>query len=418
MSTSAYRVYGYRWVVLGAFMLANLAVQMLWIAYAPVTELASRYYGVSELQIGLLSMTFMIVFIPLSIPTAWVLDTFGFRIPVSLAAVLMAAAAILRGVAGNQFSLVLTGTVGIAIAQPFLMNAWTKVPAHWFPLNERTTAVGLIVLSNLAGTAVGLGLTPALASRFDLPKVQLIYGAIAGFSALAFVLFAREHPATPPCPPEMQERALMFDGLKHALTIRPFWIYLLVWFIGMGVFNGVTTWIDGIVSPRGFSGSRAGQAGALMLVGGILGALIIPSLSDRHHKRQRYLFLSALLTIPGLLGLAFAGSYSLLALSAFILGFFLVSSGPIGMQYAAEVTWPTPEGTSAGLIQLCGQASVVFVYAMSATRSSNGSFTRPLIIATALMAVGTLAITRLKDSYAIHSSRQVAAVEGSQTLAE
>ncbi len=40
------------------------------------------------------------------------------------------------------------------------------------------------------------------------------------------------------------------------------------------------------------------------------------------------------------------------------------------MQYAAEITQPTPEGTSNGLIQLFGQASVIFVYIMEAPEKS------------------------------------------------
>ena len=39
------------------------------------------------------------------------------------------------------------------------------------------------------------------------------------------------------------------------------------------------------------------------------------------------------------------------------------------MQYAAEIANPTPEGTSTGLIQLCGQVSVVPVYIMAALRT-------------------------------------------------
>jgi len=45
-------------------------MQMLWISYAPITGAATNYYGVSDLQIGLLSMVFMIAFIPLSLPVA------------------------------------------------------------------------------------------------------------------------------------------------------------------------------------------------------------------------------------------------------------------------------------------------------------------------------------------------------------
>ena len=64
------------------------------------------------------------------------------------------------------------------------------------------------------------------------------------------------------------------------------------------------------------------------------------------------------------LALTFATSSALLFGSAALMGFFLVSALPIGMQYAAEITYPTPEGTSNGLIQLFGQAAVVFVFIM------------------------------------------------------
>jgi len=63
-----HKLYGYRWVVLAVFMFINLTIQMLWIAYAPITGPAAEFYGVTDLQIGLLAMTFMIAFIPLSIP--------------------------------------------------------------------------------------------------------------------------------------------------------------------------------------------------------------------------------------------------------------------------------------------------------------------------------------------------------------
>ena len=85
--------------------------------------------------------------------------------------------------------------------------------------------------------------------------------------------------------------------------------------------------------------------------------------------------------MPGILGVAFVSSTVLLYAFAALLGFFLVAVLPLGMQYAAEITTPTPEGTSNGLIQLCGQVSVVSVYIMAALRTSNGSFTVSLLLA-------------------------------------
>src|SRR5512139_2927398 len=194
MTEKTFRLYGYRWVVLGVFMFINLTIQMLWIAYAPITGPAAQFYGVSDLQIGLLAMTFMIAFIPLSIPASWAIDTYGFRKAVSLGAILMGVFGVARGLAGANYTLVLISTIGIAVAQPFLLNAWTKVPAQWFSIEERATAVGLVTLANLVGTALGMVLTPILIELMPIPTVQLIYGGLAAVSALLFIAFARETP--------------------------------------------------------------------------------------------------------------------------------------------------------------------------------------------------------------------------------
>ncbi len=397
-TTQSFQLYPYRWVVLAVFMFINLTIQMLWITYAPITGTAAQFYGVTDLQIGFLAMSFMIAFIPLSIPVSWVIDSYGFRLAVSIGAVMMGLFGLLRGLAGDSYGWVLAATIGIAAAQPFLLNAWTKVPANWFAIEERATAVGLITLANLVGTALGMVLTPVLVEGgMAIPTVQLIYGGLAAFSAVLFVALARETPPTPPCPPGQEVRALMLDGLKHAFTVKRFWFYLLVYFIGLGTFNGITTWVENIIRPRGFTPTDAGTLGAVMLVGGVLGAVIIPPFSDRQHKRQRYIMLGVVLAIPGLIGLTFATSFWLLLVSAFVLGFFLISTAPIGMQYASEVVQPTPEGTSNGLIQLVGQASVVFVYIMAALKTADGSFTPALLLALGLLVVSVLVVTQMKD---------------------
>ena len=108
-------------------------MQLLWISYAPINGEAARFYNVSDLRIGFLAMSFMIVYIPLSIPESWMIDKWGYRKAVGLGAILMAVFSLLRGLAGANYTLALLSTIGIAIGQPFLMNSWTTVPARWFP---------------------------------------------------------------------------------------------------------------------------------------------------------------------------------------------------------------------------------------------------------------------------------------------
>jgi MFS family permease len=393
-----YRVYGYRWVVLAVFMLVNVAIQMLWISYSPITSQAGKYYGVSTWWIGFLLMTFMIAFVPLSMPAAWVIDARGFRLAVGFGVVLMAVFGVARGLAGANYTLVLLCTIGLAVAQPFLLDAWTKVPANWFAQGERATAVGLVTLASMLGIALGFVLTPILADAMSIASVQLVYGLFAAATAVAFLALARERPATPPCPAGMDERALMLDGLKHALTVKPFLVMLGVAFIVMSAFNGVTTWAEQIIKPRGFGSTEAGIMGGLMLVAGVIGAVVLSALSDRQGKRVRFMVIALAATVPGMLGVAFVSSTLLLYAFAAVLGFFLVAVLPLGMQYSAEITNPTPEGTSNGLIQLCGQVSVVYVAVMAALRTSNGSFTVSLLLSAVLLVGCALVVSRLKDA--------------------
>lgn len=137
-----------------------------------------------------------------------------------------------------------------------------------------------------------------------------------------------------------------------------------------------------------------------MIVGGIIGAVVIPLISDHYRKRTPYLLLAVIGATLGLVGITFANSYWLLLFSAFVFGFFLLSAGPVGFQYGAEVTHPTPEGTSNGLLLLMGQISgIVFILGLDSFKSpETGSMTLPLVALIGLMVISLLFCTRLGEA--------------------
>ena len=394
-----YRLYPYRWVVLAVFMFVNLMVQLLWATYNPINIEAAKYYDVSEGQIGFLAISFMIVFVIISLPVSWAIDHFGFRKAVGFGALLMGIFALLRGFAGHNYPLVLICTIGIGIGQPFLMNSWTTMPARWFQKDFRATAVGLVTLSGLIGIALGMKLTPMFTEtmHMDIASVQTVFGAIALLSAVLFIIFAKDNPPTPPSEDSQETRALVLDGLKNALSNGRFWLLVFIQFLGMAIFNGITTWIEPIFASRGISATQAGDLGAMILVGGILGAIVIPALSDKLKKRKLPLFIGVAASVPFLIALIFLQSYSELMVCSFLMGFFLVSASPIAMQFATEITFPTPEGTSNGLMQLFGQISVIFVALMQVMKTSFGSYTPSLLLAVGLLVLCVCVISFLKD---------------------
>ncbi len=391
--TKGARVYGYRWIVLSAFVLVAAMTQILWISFAPITSAAAKHFGTSDLNIGLLSMVFMVVYILVVLPSAWAIDTWGFKAAVSIGAVLSAVFALARGVFASDFTLVLVSQTGIALGQPFVIGAITKVAARWFPPGERATASGLGTLALYLGPLAAMLLSPYLFLRVGMQRMLLFYGVAMAAATILFLFVAREKPPTPAGP---DERTLMFDGLKAILRRRDFLILLAMFFVGLGLFNGVATWIEDIVRPRGFTISQAGLLGGLMLVGGIVGAVVMPIFSDRSKRRKPFLLAALIGLIPGLLGMGFADGLGLLLFSGFTFGFFLLSAGPIGFQYAAEITHPAPEGTSNSMLLVMGQISgILFIFAMNAGRSAaDGAMTVP-IIGLAVLAGGAALLAAL-----------------------
>jgi len=406
MTAQGIKIYPYRWLVLAVFMAAVILNQISWITFAPITSEAASFFGQSEIMIGLLSMVFMIVYVIVVLPAAWLIDTKGFRPAVGLGSLLTALGALGRGLFARDFALVFVFQVVIAVGQPFVVGAITKLAARWFPHDERAIASGLGTLSVYLGVLLGMFFTPLLRARLGMDGMLLFWGVVAAAAFALFAVFSREHPPTTPGPEGSESRTLVFTGLKKMLTDPGFVLLLVIFFFGLGMFNGISTWIEQIVRPRGFNTEQAGIAGGLILTGGILGAFVLPLVSDKIRRRKPFLVLSLVGLIPGLVGLILAQSYGLLLLSCFAFGFFLLSSGPIGFQYGAEISHPAPEGTSNSFLILMGQISgIVFIFLMDALKSPDGAMAVPLWGIVGLMGLAIVLSLFLRES-PIHSPKK------------
>ena len=258
MEEQGVKVYPYRWVVLALFMLINVMVQVLWIGYAPIATLAAAAYGVKREDIDLLANLFMLIYLVVSFPAAWAIDTYGFKKAVGFGALMMGAFGLLRAFFPTNYTMALVGTIGISVGQPFLLNAFTKFAAIWFPQKHRATITGVIFLAMFLGIALGEVLGPGLVSAYGFTGLQHIYGIASAVSALLFLALARSEPPTPASPAGEEVRALVLDSLKQILKNKSVYILSLALFLASGIVNGVFTLIDGL-GKRAFAHGGSGR---------------------------------------------------------------------------------------------------------------------------------------------------------------
>ncbi len=400
MAKNEIKVYGYRWVILAVFVLITILIEMQWLTFAPIARAAEAYYGVSTMKIDLLSMIFMGVFVIMCIPASYVIDTYGIRIGIGFGAVLTGVFSMMKGLCAESYSMVLVAQIGLAIAQPFILNAATKVAGRWFPINERATAVGLGTLAQFLGIIAVMLATPEMikasnGGSANIKGILMTYGIIAAAGAVITLIFLREKPPTPPGHEDEEDRFEFFKGFKHIMANRDMKIAMILFFIGLGIFNAVSTVVDGISKMKGFTMEQSGLIGGIMLIAGILGALILPPVSDKLRKRKPLIIAGMALMTPGLIGLTLSQDYTIVLISSFILGFFLLGAGgPVGFQYAAEISYPAPESTSQGILLLAGQVSgIIFIVGMNLFGIMNF-----LIAFIVLAVVNIFLTTRLQES--------------------
>ena len=382
-------VSGYRWIVLVAYMWGAAVSQLLWLNFSPIAPIVEQVFHVGEFQVGLLSLVFPLLFVPLSIPSGILTDSRGFRVSVGIGVLFMSVFSILR-VFSEDFTMLLIGQAGIAIGQPFVMNSVSKLAATWFPRKERVLATGLGSMALFLGMMISLSVTPFLTLAFGFQAMLLCYAAIAVAGAFFFLLTLRKSPIAQE-PDEEGSETFSMVAFRRVIRSRDLGLLSAAFFIGVGLFTALATWLEKVLEPFGISIADAGIVGGLFIVGGIIGSIVIPALSDKTGRRKLFLVGDLLISAAALTVFATGGGFYFLVVGAFILGFFLMSSLPIGLQVSAELAGSSMAGTAASVLWLFSQiGSVVFIILMESVRAALGSFQYSILVLIALDVVAAV----------------------------
>lgn len=369
-----------RWFMLSLFMLITIIVELQWLTHAPIARVAEKFYGdqlhqYTWLNIDSIALVYMIVFLVLCLPASYIIDTYGIKKGIGIGAILTILGALIKGFGANSLLIVFIGQFILAMAQPFILNAVTAFSARWFPLGERAMVAGFLALAQYIGILVVMIITPLLvessvnSSNYGdgINHMLMIYMIPSIVSGILVLLFFKEKPVDLPF--DIKNERLSFKkGIANMFKLKDAILIIILFTIGLGIFNSVSSMVDAIAANLKIVDSD-GLIGGIMIVGGIIGAIIIPFLSDYYKKRKLFLVLCMAGVIPSIIGLAYAieiseflqltaeNTYTLALISSFLLGMCIMSAGPIGFQYTAEITAPTPESTSQGILLLVGQFS-------------------------------------------------------------
>lgn len=381
----------FRWVVLGAYVLVGLVPQALWITFSGVLSLSAQSYHTSTDNIGLLSAVYPIVYVALSLPAGYAIDAFGFRRAILLGGGFLAVSGLLRPFAPTFETVLVVQTIG-AVGQPFVLNSISKIVRAWFPPSEANLATGLGTLSVFVGLLIGLGVTPTLASAWGLSGALLTYGVLSAAALAIFAVLGRESSRH-----DTGEDRIRPKDLGAALRNRELALLSVLFFLGIGVFNAVATWIEPLLGARGVGSDLAGSLGGLFILGGIVGVIVVPAISDRSRRLKGPLLV--VLAVSAVLWsvLAFLAGPWPEAAVLFVLGFFFIASLPLGLELSARSVAPAQAGIANSIVWEFSQVGGFLILLAYPALAGAWGWTALLYVTAGLTALGCGLATLLRS---------------------
>ncbi|XP_056295291.1 solute carrier family 49 member A3 isoform X1 [Pseudoliparis swirei] len=372
-----FKVYKRRWFVLLVLCLLNCSNATLWLTFAPVADQSAKFLAVALDKINWLSVVYMVVAIPLSFGTTWLLDTLGLRTALILGAWLNMFGALLRFVGASvdpagsmgKYLIVMSGQTLGAMAQPLLIFTPTKVAAHWFPEHQRAIANMIASMSNPAGILLASILSPMIAQTpARIPELLLVYAVPA--CVVCFLATLGIRSSSPPTPPSASAVSSgsepYLQGIKLLLRNRAYLVLMLCFGSGVALFTCFSTLLQQILCVQGYTNTFAGVCNALSIVFGIVGAAALGVYVDKTKKfieaTKVNMMFTALSCIAFSVVFLLKRQKAAVAAACSIFGFFGFSVFPVAMELSVECSYPVGEATSSGLLFVSGQIqSILYI---------------------------------------------------------
>ncbi|KAE8372659.1 major facilitator superfamily domain-containing protein [Aspergillus bertholletiae] len=382
-SGPVYKVYKRRFWGLAQLVLLNIVVSWDWLTFSAISTTASEHFGVSETAINWMSTGYLFAFCAASPIVIFTLNKGGPKPAIIATSTLLLVGNWVRYAGtkarGGMFGVAMFGQILIGLAQPFCLSAPTRYSDLWFSDKGRTSATAVATLANPLGAALGQLINSFWATKpSEVPDMVLYISVMATVAAIpSFILPSK--PPTPPSASSATTRTPLIPTIIQLFKTLEFWLILIPFSVYVGFFNSVSSLLNQILSPYGFSETEAGIAGGVLIVVGLISSAIVSPITDRW---KHYLTtIRILVPIVGVcyIGLIFAPSSSAGIAPSYVVCALLGASSfallPVVLEYLVEITYPFSPEIGSTICwtggQLLGAIFILVQDALKAGRDAN-----------------------------------------------
>jgi predicted MFS family arabinose efflux permease len=334
------------WRVIVAYALVCAATQVLWLTYAAITTETARRYGVSVSAVGWLAEIFPLLYVVLAIPAGILLDRW-FRPVLAAGGALVALGGLVR-LGGETFAWAMAGQIIVAVGQPVVLSAVSKLAGEYLPAEQRATGIAVGSAGTFLGILLALVLGPTLGAHGQLERLLVVEAMLAVIPAVALAIVLRR-----PGHASEEHAAIEGSATRALWALPPMRTLCGLVFVGFGIFVALATWLQTLLAPAGVSETAAGGLLVALVIAGIVACAVLPPLVARRHAERGFMRTAVLVGCGGCVVLGVAPWLGARALAMVAMGLVLLPALPIILT-AAEQLAGSAAGTAGAIVWMAG----------------------------------------------------------------
>ncbi|KYQ54727.1 Feline leukemia virus subgroup C receptor-related protein 2 [Trachymyrmex zeteki] len=427
------KVYKKRWLMLIIYMIYSGVNTSQWIEYSIITNVVTRYYGVSSMMVDWTSMLYMALYATFIFPASYVTDKCGLRWTTIIGASINCLGAWIKtfSIQSDRFYIVFIGQSIVALAQTMVLPLPGRLAAQWFPPTQLSTATSLGIFGTQLGIALGFLLGPIIVKNHnnlddigkDLTRLCWMI-AIVSTIVLALVLTLFQNgPKLPPSETRAlqklnrtEKREEFIGPIKRLCRNKNYIMLCNSYGLNVGVLNAVSTLLNQIFLTHFENGEEdAGRIGLAIILTGMAGSVSFGIILDKTHKFKQTAMTVYFLTFCGqILFTVFTcmGIKWMVYVSAIFLGYFMSGYLAMGFDLCTEFTYPESENIPAGLLNITSSIyGIILIISLGLLMNTYGDIPVHIGLCLALL-LGFILTAITKDEQRRQDARKKAQYEG------
>ncbi len=345
------------WVVWSLGALFFFYEFLLQIAPSVMSIDLRRDFALTATEFGLLTPFYFIAYASMQLPGGVLLDRFGPRKLLTIAAGFCAVGTLIFGTAQHFIFLELARFI-TGLGSAFAMLGALVLVANWFPTNRFASLHGLTLTIGMLGAVFGAAPMSLMVDHFQWRPSVMTLGIVGVVITVLIWCIVRDKPSYYVENHRAQSGTVKIKDVLRALVgilkHKHSWITAIYGIFMYAPTTALAWWGPSFILSN-FNTSNAEAAGinSLMFIGWCVGSPTFGGLSDWVGRRKVPLYISSVGTLICLLGIIYLSHVSLMLLGIlmFFFGFFTCGFVP-AFSLLREYHPPEASGTALGFMNM------------------------------------------------------------------